>query len=82
MKRSLRKLVVGTLLATSVVFTSVAPTLAKVNEYEGQHRKVNEYEGQHRKNTVVEGRKVNEYEGQHRVDAELNRKVNEYEGQH
>jgi hypothetical protein len=39
--------------------------VAKVNEYEGQHRiaKVNEYEGQHR---VA---KVNEYEGQHRVTA-------------
>lgn len=75
----LHKMVFAGLLSVSVL-ASVAPTMAKVNEYEGQHRSVAS------QNVLgdpsqwgVEGdpsqwgiEKVNEYEGQHRAVAGQN----------
>lgn len=66
----LRKMVFAGLLSVSVL-ASVAPTMAKVNEYEGQHRSVAS------QNVLGDPsqwgiEKVNEYEGQHRAVAGQN----------
>lgn len=68
----LRKLVFAGLLSVSVL-ASVAPTMAKVNEYEGQHRSVAAQNVLGDPSQWSKGdpsqwgvKKVNEYEGQHR----------------